>query len=269
MAKRKPTKKQRSQKASAKASAQAALQAAMERTKQAMFSPKGRSTFTPQHQPRTTPLTTPAPRTTTTPATPGVRRPALTPFLTPEQQISDVGQRADWSGQLGELDRTLEKLAADTTYQKQQLNKTSSENAARVNDNAIARGMFTSSVRDAELYDLEATKTIRSNFLDDQVKLTTLQTQSRKSEIAAHQTAYQNALNKMQVENAAKASEGLSPWITEPTPARTTTAPAKPTTAPKPVVKGAPSFTPVKVARAPAVVKGNTAFKPRRTKRVV
>lgn len=124
----------------------------------------------------------PETQTVTDPGTP--EAPPTNPFLTAEQQQSLNQLFSDTGNQLAQLDQSSnDALVAaiqqigdpnkfDPNDQGTDLSGAVNKGAmiSRVNatDAAIARGLFQSSMRDADLADIEATRQMRRNFFRDQ-----------------------------------------------------------------------------------------------------
>lgn len=91
------------------------------------------------------------------------------PFLTADDQAQFDGMIQEWLAKLQDIDSQLAQMTSDTTYQKTQGNKAATANKAQASDDAAARGLFQSSIRDAALYDIEAQRTLQQKFLDDRL----------------------------------------------------------------------------------------------------
>lgn len=171
-------------------------------------------------------------------ATPGVPSPTMSPFLTPDQQITQIDFEGDIEEQLANLDNALEGMRIDNEFQKTELDTAHKQQVARADESAIGRGLYTSSIRDAELNDLEATKRVRSSFLDTQFSVAQANAGATRERLRQSLDQLHNAMNQQGAQNASNASEDAAPYSQEPQPAR----PGTPsrivrTPAKKPVVK--------------------------------
>lgn len=158
----------------------------------------------------------------TTPAQAAVAREALDPFLTPDDQFADIQFDDEFNNELADLDFNLENLRIDTQHQIKEIGRAHSESVSDTNDEMIARGIFTSSIRDAELNDLEATRRMQEGMLNDHLDLAVARTARRKLELAGpggKRDKWDSTMRLRMVENAAAASEGLSPNVKEAVPA--------------------------------------------------
>lgn len=101
-------------------------------------------------------------------AAPAVKR--IDPFFTPD----DVLSRDDWyrnihdQGAIGES--TLANARTDTALQSGQLAAQAVKATADTTDNMIERGLFQSSIKDAALDDITATRTTQQGYLDARLK---------------------------------------------------------------------------------------------------
>ena len=137
---------------------------------------------TPQMQASPDLAYTPATSTVTAPGTPDA--PPTTPFLTPDQQNAlnslffDTGNQlsalgaADTNALVAAIQQIGDPRKFDPTDKGTDLsnavNKEAAVNRVGATDAAIARGLFQSSIRDADLADIEATRQMRRNFFRDQ-----------------------------------------------------------------------------------------------------
>lgn len=177
----------------------------------------------------------PTPGDTYTPGTPGVPTPPVDPFLTPDQIITQAQARGAFETGTQDVDNQLKNMSTDNDYQKGQLDKGAVQASAAENENAISRGLFQSSIRDAELFDIEATKSLRKQHLDDALNLAVSQGETRKKTLKDTWDAVSGALNTQAVLNAQDKGKDANPWQTAPT-AGTWTPPATPA----PPTPGAP-----------------------------
>jgi hypothetical protein len=134
-----------------------------------------------------------------------------------------------------DLDNQLASLKTDTVFQKTQNDKGAKENTNESNDVMAARGLFSSSVKDAAVYDIEATRALSNKFLDDKMAEATLNAGTRKLTLADSKKRFDEAMTLRKGENAAGVNDPanaawadkMATWqATQPKPAKPR--PAKP-----------------------------------------
>lgn len=141
--------------------------------------------------------------------------PPISPFLNADDLTALANFNADFATKLGDIDKSLGDLGADTSYQKTQTDTTAKENTAGTQDAMIARGLFQSSVKDAALYDIEAQRTLQQGYLDDRLTRATLDAGTQKKALGDWKTAFDTAQNVKAVQNA----QAIPPnTATTPTP---------------------------------------------------
>jgi hypothetical protein len=141
------------------------------------------------------------------------------PFLTPEQSRAWMTEDQSYQPTLDDYQRQIQD--ATTTTGQREFDNQHATAVAINNANAAfaARGLFTSSIRDADLNDLQATLTMKNNILDTALKTTTADITRRGEDLTRRHTidaAYYAAL-------AATNAQGVTPALGGPAPA---TAPA-------------------------------------------
>lgn len=77
---------------------------------------------------------------------------------------------------------------ADTTYGKTQNDTNAKQGSSNAQDDAAARGIFQSSLKDATLYDIEAQRSLSNKFLDDKLSADRL-TAGNQTQILANSKA--------------------------------------------------------------------------------
>lgn len=146
----------------------------------------------------------------TTTAPQPVPQQTIQPFMTGDDLMALAQARGDYESNVYNLDYELEKLRNQTAQDQQETETTRVKGKGRADWDNAARGLATSSIRDAEMYDIDATAAIRKRFLETQLDTATLNTQ-RLKEAARHafEDIYMQGLNQKMVENAQRAM-GLS-----------------------------------------------------------
>lgn len=156
---------------------------------------------TPAPAPRTAPKAA-APAAPTAPVAP----PQIMPFLTAEDLLGQIGFDFTNAQSLADIDKTLADLSANVGMQRKQTDKQATQNKSEATDSSIARGLFRSSVKDAQIYDIEANRALQQQFFTDQLNNASLDADRRKRAIFDAQQAQQQAMALKAVQNAQAAS---------------------------------------------------------------
>lgn len=187
------------------------------------------------------------------------------PFWTGDQQAGywdRYGQLAGLVGYTapdgtyvpGSIDAELGALANDTTYQNTQLDKQQQAATTAAVDNAIARGLYQSSIKDADIFDITATAKLRKQYLNDKLNMARLEGARRKKQAGDNWTNFlSHGWLQMGVDNAARLAAEQPPPETPPPPASTPAQPPASTPAQPPAPR--PPRTPAQMRQAnPAMV---------------
>lgn len=108
--------------------------------------------------------TPPAAQAPAVQATPAANKP-VNPYLTPEQQMAADDQLFQIDDGVYNFNKAYGDLEANTKYETAGVNKREQENNAAAVENMIARGLFRSSIKDAELADVAASAQARRDYL--------------------------------------------------------------------------------------------------------
>lgn len=149
--------------------------------------------------------------------TPGVKNDVIQPFMTQDQIMELGAKQQDQNDQFSQLDFALKNMIAETEYANHQADEVAVADRKYVNEDATARGMFNSSIRDAALFDVDATAMALKT--DNQRKLDAMDQDTMRQKLLSNQamTAYKNALNEAMVKNAQDANEGMEEYKVNPT----------------------------------------------------
>lgn len=157
----------------------------------------------------------------TTPGTPGQKSPVIDPFMNADDMQSADEARAQLAATLAQQDYELSDLATSTEADKAAIDRQHPYDRRDASDEAAARGLFQSSIRDAELWDIDATAAIRKNLLDVGLSTKRIQSQNAKTAAQAAYDTFQANMHQKMVENAQAASENLPEYLVNPTDATT------------------------------------------------
>lgn len=136
-------------------------------------------------------------------------KPPPSPFLTPEQLLQKSSMHRDMQKQIHDIDQALDRQRLEGEQQKSQADKSAKVDSAKAEESAIARGLFRSSIKDGDLYDIEATRQLRRKLFDDQLALSVAQADANKKYLQDwwDKEVVPN-FNQMAVENARNAATG-------------------------------------------------------------
>jgi len=147
---------------------------------------------------------------------PGVPNPTVQPFLTAEDMMAYAMARQQYEEGLHSLDANYETSLITTGYEKENLEKGRVQGREESSDDMAARGLFRSSVRDADLFDIDATAEMRKVFLDTQLNTQKLNMETQKASMEANWKTYEEGVNQKKVENAAGVQANMPQWQVEP-----------------------------------------------------
>jgi len=155
------------------------------------------------------------------------------PFLTAADLQAINEFTTQWALRFSEIDKDLANLRADTDFRKKATDKQAKVGTSNTQDSAAARGLFMSSIKDAQLFDIEGERASQQAFLDAAMTRAVEEANNEKTyfETVVKYNFDQNMLTQ-QVENAraVDASKPPPPTPTAPAPAAPVapTAPAQP-----------------------------------------
>lgn len=158
---------------------------------------------------------------TVTERDPGKKSPVIEPFLTGEDLERQGEAQSDLEGTLFDVDKDLADRGVQTTFEQGQIEGGRKAARSSAQFDFAARGLQQSSLRDAELFDIDATAGIRRAFLGDQLATATLRAQTQKDAATNAFTRFQQAQNRRAVENAQEANTGLPVFIRKPSVTKT------------------------------------------------
>lgn len=151
---------------------------------------------------------------------PGEENPTVAPFMTGEDMMAYAEARQAYEQQLADLDYSYATAVANTGYEKEQVTKGAVKGKSDANWDAAARGLFRSSIRDADLFDIDATAEMRKRFLDTQLDTLKLNTETQKAALDRMwndpQTGYLHGLELKKIANAQGVAADMPQWKVEP-----------------------------------------------------
>lgn len=150
------------------------------------------------------------------PAVAGVKSPDVQPFQRPEDQMNVSDRQAAMREAMFGIDNQLEQMRAQTQYDTGQIDKSAKYASRDTNDAMAARGLSQSSIKDAEIFDIEATARTRKEFLNSQLALADAQGQAQKLRLGDDFARFMEAMNKQMVANAGEVSAQQPEWLVKP-----------------------------------------------------
>ncbi len=160
--------------------------------------------------------------TRTKKGTPGVKNDTIDPFLTSDQIAERADKTNEYNDTISNLQYALKMQQTETDYNKQMIDKQKPYDLEKANSSAAGRGLFSSSIRDASLYDIDATAAINKANYDREFDAMRMDSERQALQATNAFHTYQQALNQAAVDNAAEASEGMELYKVDPTKAVTT-----------------------------------------------
>jgi hypothetical protein len=157
-----------------------------------------------------------------TPAQPGVPNPTVDPFFTPEDLLAINDYQTGEENQLADLAFNLEQERLNTDYGLRNAEEELKNNRTSATEEMIGRGLFASSIKDAQLYDLEGTYARQRTMLNDRFEQMRLHAEAARDRIVGaggSRERFWTAMNQQKVENAQEVSGSMGPWKVEPKPA--------------------------------------------------
>lgn len=150
--------------------------------------------------------------------TKGKKNPTIDPFMTADDMMQYGQSRAQYEGQLQDMDNELANQQAQNQYDKDQISWGEVRDRSSATWDTASRGLESSSVRDAELDDISATAAIRRKFLDDSLTIQSMEADAKKEMLRSNwENFYMKGLNQKMVQNAKDATEDVGVWKKKPT----------------------------------------------------
>lgn len=151
---------------------------------------------------------------------PGVPSPTVDPFMSAEDIMAYSQARQAYESQLNELDFNYANSVANAGYEKDEITKGAIKGKDDTNWDAAGRGLFRSSIRDADLFDIDATAEMRKTFLDTQLNTLKLNTEAQKHSLDEMwnnpETGYLHGLELKKVANAQGVQANMPQWQVAP-----------------------------------------------------
>jgi hypothetical protein len=138
-------------------------------------------------------------------------KPSTDPFWTPDQQQGKADYEFNRDNSLTDLQAQLKQAQIQHDYAATQNERSAVVNKAASDDNAAARGIFQSSVRDAATNDIEAQKALQAGLINDTFKATQDSVNAKLAAISAANTSFYQNFNAQGAGNALSAAAQIVP----------------------------------------------------------
>lgn len=147
---------------------------------------------------------------------PGVLNPTITPFMSGDDMIATGQANTDLAAAYANWDQKLADLAAQNIIARREIDKQQAYDRRDSADEAAARGLAHSSIRDAELYDIDATASLRRKDLDDQLSTMTIQAGNQKNAASDAFDQFMAGMRQKMVENAQTMASEMGQYQRDP-----------------------------------------------------
>lgn len=154
------------------------------------------------------------------PATPG----KVDPFFRPEDLITSNNFWSQWNGTFADLDRQLGDMQRNTAFERAQLADAHKSNVSGINDNAAARGVSHSSIRDGNQATEQTQYTRQDQNLQDAVSSFATYVQGQHNNFdTVTKPGFESAMSGQAVSNAQGVNDAyVPPPAAAPTPVKPT-----------------------------------------------
>jgi hypothetical protein len=156
------------------------------------------------------------------PAAPGVPAPGaaaptppaapklVDPFLTADDMLAVNDWLTGFSSQLLEIDTNIANLGIDTAFQKGQNDRAATVNRTAADDAMAGRGIFTSSLRNAAVYDIEASRALANTYLDNKLNEAVTTGAASKALLATAKVQFDAGMSAKAAQNAKAVNDPLN-----------------------------------------------------------
>jgi hypothetical protein len=165
-------------------------------------STSGGSIFMPA-QPAPAPVPAPAP------APPPEAPVYVAPMPTADDLLSVNDWLTNWRTTMEDIDFSISQQGLDTNAQKSANERQAVEDRVATDEAMAARGIFSSSLRDAAVYDVETTKALANTYLDAKLQEAITQGATRKQTLADSKTKFEQGMSAKYAENAESVNSRL------------------------------------------------------------
>lgn len=132
------------------------------------------------------------------------------PFLNPDQLLTQGQSQLQHDEGVQNYQDQIAQMMLNNKYSSQQIEQGRKKGVAGTQDDAAARGIFHSSIKDGQIFDINAQAATQQQSLADQLNALKLSAQAHITNLDSALTATQNALNQAAVQNASQIDTGYS-----------------------------------------------------------
>lgn len=130
------------------------------------------------------------------------------PFLTGGQTVDRTQAQLSHDQQVQDLQDQLATATLNAGYQKKAIEQSRGKGVSGTQDDAAARGIFQSSIKDGQIYDINAQAANQQQQLSDQLTALTTSVTSRINLLDQALVNINNGYNQMSTENASQIDSG-------------------------------------------------------------
>jgi hypothetical protein len=142
--------------------------------------------------------------------------PHADPYYNPQNQMDLANFNFGQQSTIDEIDSGLRDLTTQTAYQQTLVDDGARKNTGATNDNAAARGISQSSIRDGSLADIEAQRVLQRNYLSDQLANAKIAGDARKAALITQATSFMKGMDGQAVANADEINKNIQPPAADP-----------------------------------------------------
>lgn len=132
------------------------------------------------------------------------------PFLTGEQQLGQSDTQRDHDIQVQDLQNHLAQAVANSKESRYNIERGRVRGVAGTQDNAAARGIFQSSIKDGQIFDINAQAAHQQQQVTDQLSALQTSVASRINLLDEALRRSQASFNQMVVDNASQIDTGYA-----------------------------------------------------------
>lgn len=165
---------------------------------------------------------------------PGKKSTVIEPYMNAEDLMNYAQRRQEYEDSLHESAYNYETSAINTAYEEGNIAKGARDAQNSSEYNFAGRGLGHSSIRDADLFDIQATASLKKTYLDSQLHSLKLNTEAKKTALESNWGTYEKGLNQKMVQNAEEANTGLPEYEVQPGWVKNTPTPSVPKPPAKP-----------------------------------
>lgn len=146
-----------------------------------------------------------------TPGAPAAARKRTDPFLTPDQLMQVAAQKSADKQSTADLNATKRQAQSDYDYGLKSTNDSAGKASHDSQEDAAARGIFQSSIKDASLYDIEAQRVTIAGRLKDTLDNINITADAKLNAISGAASVFDTQMATVAAGNAAASEAQVKP----------------------------------------------------------